>query len=97
MAWFTTPVDITGFTTDFNFQLLSAKADGFTFAIQNAGASAVGPNGSGLGYGASHPGGAGGIARSVAVKFDLYNNNGESPDSTGFYTNGASPTSPQRI
>jgi Legume lectin domain/Chitobiase/beta-hexosaminidase C-terminal domain len=94
VAWFTTPVNITGFTTDFNFQLLSAKADGFTFAIQNVGTSAVGPNGSGLGYGASHPGGTGGIAKSVAVKFDLYNNNGESPDSTGFYTNGASPTVP---
>lgn len=76
-AWFTTPVNITGFTTDFNFQLLSAKADGFTFAIQNAGVAALGPNGSGLGYGASHPGGTGGIPRSVALKFDLYNNNGE--------------------
>jgi hypothetical protein len=93
-AWFTTAVNITGFTTDFNFQLLSAKADGFTFTIQNAGVTAIGPNGSGLGYGASHPGGTGGIARSVAIKFDLYNNNGESPDSTGFYTNGASPTVP---
>ncbi|MFL6305229.1 MAG: chitobiase/beta-hexosaminidase C-terminal domain-containing protein [Candidatus Sulfotelmatobacter sp.] len=93
-AWFTTPVNITGFITDFNFQLLSAKADGFTFAIQNAGVTAIGPNGSGLGYGASHPGGTGGIARSVAVKFDLYSNDGESPDSTGFYTNGASPTTP---
>jgi hypothetical protein len=93
-AWFTTPVNITGFTTDFSFQLLSAKADGFTFAIQNAGVTAIGPNGSGLGYGASHPGGTGGIARSVAVKFDLYNNNGEGADSTGFYTNGASPTVP---
>ena len=94
VAWFTTPVNINGFTTDFNFQLLSAKADGFTFAIQNVGTSAMGPNGSGLGYGASHPGGTGGIAKSVAVKFDLYNNNGESPDSTGFYINGASPTIP---
>ncbi len=94
VAWFTTPVDITSFTTDFNFQLLSAKADGFTFAIQNAGTAAVGPGGSGLGYGASHPGGTGGIARSVAIKFDLYNNDGESANSTGFYTNGASPTVP---
>jgi hypothetical protein len=94
VAWFTTPVDITSFTTDFNFQLLSPKADGFTFAIQNAGTSAVGPGGSGLGYGASHPGTAVGIGRSVAVKFDLYNNDGESADSTGFYSNGASPTVP---
>jgi hypothetical protein len=94
VAWFTTPVDITSFTTDFNFQLVSAKADGFTFAIQNAGTSAVGPGGSGLGYGASHPGTTPGIGRSVAVKFDLYNNDGESADSTGLYTNGASPTVP---
>jgi hypothetical protein len=92
--WFTTPVNINAFTTDFNFQLLSPKADGFTFAIQNAGISAIGPSGSGLGYGASHPGGTPGIGRSVAIKFDLYNNNGESPDSTGVYTNGASPTIP---
>ena len=92
--WFTTPVNINAFTTDFNFQLLSPKADGFTFAIQSAGISAIGPNGSGLGYGASHPGGTPGIGRSVAIKFDLYNNNGESPDSTGVYTNGASPTVP---
>jgi hypothetical protein len=93
-AWFTTPVTITSFTTDFDFQLLSAKADGFTFAIQNVGTSALGPVGSGLGYGAGVPGGTGGIAKSVAVKFDLYSNNGEGTDSTGVYTNGASPTIP---
>jgi hypothetical protein len=34
------------------------------------------------------------IAKSVAVKFDLYNNAGEGVDSTGSYTNGASPTTP---
>lgn len=93
-AWYTTPVNISAFTTDFNFQLLSAKADGFTFAIQNVGTSAIGPLGSGLGYGASQPGSGGGIAKSVAVKFDLYNNDGEGTDSTGVYSNGASPTIP---
>jgi hypothetical protein len=93
-VWFTTPVNINAFTTDFNFQLLSAKADGFTFVMQNAGVTALGPGGSGLGYGATHPGGTGGLGRSVAVKFDLYSNNGEGADSTGFYTNGASPTVP---
>ncbi len=93
-AWFSTPVNISTFTTDFDFQLLSAKADGFTFTIQNAGVSAIGPGGSGLGYGASQPGGTGGIGRSVAVKFDIYNNDGEGADSTGFYTDGASPTIP---
>ena len=28
------------------------------------------------------------------MKFDLYSNNGEGPDSTGLYLNGASPTTP---
>jgi hypothetical protein len=93
-VWFGTPVNIGAFTTDFNFQLLSAKADGLAFVMQNAGVSALGPGGSGLGYGASQPGGAGGIGKSVAVKFDLYNNDGEGTDSTGLYTNGASPTVP---
>jgi hypothetical protein len=35
-----------------------------------------------------------GINSSVAVKFDLYNNAGEGADSTGFYTDGATPTVP---
>ena len=30
----------------------------------------------------------------MAVKFDLYSNAGEGSDSTGLYTNGASPTIP---
>src|SRR5262249_24327793 len=34
----------------------------------------------------------GGIPKSVAVKFDLYNNQGEGTNSTGLYTNGAAPT-----
>lgn len=93
-AWFATPVAIGEFTTDFNFQLLNAKGGGITFVIQNAGRSAIGPGGSGLGYGASQPGGTGGMAKSVAIKFDVYNNDGEGTDSTGLYTNGASPTIP---
>lgn len=93
-AWYVTPVNVTSFTTDFDFQLLSARADGFTFAIQSTGVSAIGPSGSGLGYGASQPGGHGGIAHSIAVKFDLYSNDGEGTNSTGVYVNGASPTVP---
>jgi len=54
----------------------------------------VGPSGGGLGYGPDAPGGTPGISNSVAVKFDLYNNSGEGADSTGLYTNGASPTTP---
>ena len=50
------------------------------------------PDGGGLGYGPDSASGSGGIGNSVAIKFDLYNNAGEGPDSTGLYTDGASPT-----
>jgi Legume lectin domain/Chitobiase/beta-hexosaminidase C-terminal domain/Fn3 associated len=95
-VFFTTPVNISSFTTNFTFQLTSAVADGFTFTIQNsaAGATAVGPSGGGLGYGPDTPGGTPGILNSVAVKYDLFNNAGEGTDSTGLYSNGASPTTP---
>ncbi len=84
--WYTTPVNVQSFTTDFNFQETSATADGFTFTIQNVGTAAIGGNGGNLGYQ--------GIGSSVAVKFDLYSNAGEGSDSTGFYTDGAAPTVP---
>ena len=76
------PVNVQNFTTDFSFQETAANADGFTFAIQNAGANALGATGGALGYA--------GIGSSVAVKFDLYNNAGEGADSTGFYVEGMS-------
>jgi hypothetical protein len=85
-AYYATPVNIQSFTTDFTFQLSNAAGDGFTFAIQNQGVTALGGGGSGLGYS--------GITKSAAIKFDLYNNSGEGPDSTGLYTNGATPTTP---
>jgi hypothetical protein len=85
-VWTAAPVNVQNFTTDFSFQEIAASADGFTFAIQNAGPNAVGQDGGGLGYA--------GIGTSVAIKFDLYNNAGEGTDSTGFYTDGASPTVP---
>jgi hypothetical protein len=93
-AWYTTPLSIRTFTQDFNFKVVNAVGDGFTFTIQNAGAAAIGPGGAGLGYGAPSPGGSGGIPNSLAVKFDLYNNFGEGNDSTGLYTEGTSPTVP---
>jgi hypothetical protein len=93
-AWFTTPVNVQSFTTDFSFQLINPNADGMTFTLQNAGTTALGPSGGGLGYGAGLPGGTPGIPTSVAVKFDLFQNSHEGNNSTGLYTNGASPTSP---
>jgi hypothetical protein len=93
-AFISTPIGVQSFATDFSFQLSSASADGFSFTIQGVGASALGPSGGGLGYGAGKPGGTPGIANSVAVKFDIYNDVGEGTDSTGLYTDGASPTIP---
>jgi hypothetical protein len=91
-AFFRTPLGVANFTTQFNFRLTNAIADGFTFTVQGAAPTALGAGGAGLGYGAPIVGGAGGIANSVAIKFDLYNNAGEGNDSTGLYINGASPT-----
>ena len=93
-VWYTTPVNAQAFTQDFSFQLTNAVADGITFTIQKAGTAAIGPGGAGLGYGASTPTGNLGIPTSVAIKFDIYNNFGEGMDSTGMYTEGASPTIP---
>src|SRR6202012_2075438 len=85
-AFWTTPVNVQSFTNNFTFQLTSANADGFTFTIQNVAPTAIGTGGSSLGYG--------GIANSLAVKFDLHDNAGEGNNSTGLYTNGAVPTVP---
>jgi hypothetical protein len=93
-AFWTTLVNVQSFTNDFTFQLTNPNADGFTFTIQRAGLTAIGPLGGGLGYGPVAPGGAPGIGKSVAVKFDLFSNAGEGTNSTGLYTNGASPTIP---
>src|SRR6202011_5918182 len=88
-AWYPTAVNIQKFMTDFTFQLSagSPTADGLTFTLQNQGTTALGGAGGNLGYGLT-------TKPSVAVKFDLYNNNGEGSNSTGLYLNGASPTMP---
>jgi hypothetical protein len=91
-AFFSTPVEITSFTTDFTFQLTDSVptgpfAEGFTFTLQNAGPTAVGIGGLGLGY-------ANISLNSVALKFDFYNAAGEGTNSTGIYVAGATPTVP---
>jgi hypothetical protein len=80
------PIGVESFTTNFSFQLSEAVADGITFTIQNVGPKALGTDRAGLGYA--------GIKKSVAIKFDIYNNAGEGNDSTGVYTVGATPTVP---
>src|SRR5262249_41520300 len=82
-AFSTNEVSIAKFNTQFSFQLTNPNADGFAFVIQGAGANALGAAGGGLGYQ--------GIGSSVAIKFDLYNNNGEGTNSTGLFTHGAAP------
>jgi hypothetical protein len=94
-VFWTAPVNIQSFTSNFTFQLSSAQADGFTFTIQNAGTTAIGGLGGGLGYGPDPDTGTpAGIQKSVAVKFDIYSNSGEGINSTGVFTNGAAPTLP---
>ena len=77
-------VNVSTFTTSFEFQLLNPNADGFTFTLQSNNPSQLGGGGGNLGYG--------GIPNSVAIKFDLFNNAGEGNNSTGLFINGASPT-----
>ena len=98
-AWYNTPVSVSSFTNDFSFQVTSGTtptADGFAFVMQANNTTAIGPAGGGLGYGSDTAGVLAGnaILKSVAIKFDLYGNSGETANSTGIYTNGASPTSP---
>jgi hypothetical protein len=96
-AWYYTPVNIQQFVTNFSFQITggpTSTADGFMFVIQGGPSTAIGQAGGGLGYGPDSVGGTPGIGQSVAIKFDLSSNAGEGSDSTGLYTNGASPTIP---
>jgi alpha-galactosidase len=92
-AFFTTPQNISTFTTTFNFQITGTWpiGDGFTFVIQNAGLTALGGTGSGLGYGSSNPGGTGGIPHSVALKFDFFHTSSGN-GAVGVFTNGAYPS-----
>jgi Legume lectin domain/Chitobiase/beta-hexosaminidase C-terminal domain len=98
-AFYNTALNIHTFTTDFTMQLSNPGGDGLTFTIQGDGPTALGPSGGGLGYGPDlptkpDPSPNPPIANSVAVKFDIFSNAGEGENSTGLYTNGASPTIP---
>ena len=80
------PINVQAFTTTFKFQMKNAQANGFTFTIQNTGPTALGGGSAGLGYQD--------LQKSIAVKLNFYNYNGEGGDSTGLYTNGQAPTAP---
>lgn len=85
-VFWNTPINIQSFSTDFEFQISAAQGNGFTFTIQNVGATALGSDAAGLGYQ--------GIAKSVAIKFNFNDYQGEGSDSTGIYTDGQAPTMP---
>jgi len=87
-AFYTTPVNIQSFTTDFTFQLSNAVGDGVTFTIQNVTPIALGADAQGLGYAGINP--------SVAIYFNIHNNVGLGNDATGLFMDGATvplPTS----
>ncbi len=85
-AWYPNKLSVTSFTTDFDFQLPTSDADGFTFTLQNAskGPYALGGNGGGLGYQF--------ITNSVTVAFNLYQSGVTNAETIGVYTNGVSPS-----
>jgi hypothetical protein len=85
-VFWNTPINVQAFTTNFQFQLSNAQGNGFTFTIQNMGPTALGGDSAGLGYQD--------IQKSVAIKFNFYNYQGEGSDSTGIYTNGQPPVLP---
>ncbi len=84
------PLSIGAFSTHFLFHDTNARADGFTFAIQNQGLTALGPGGGDLGYT--------GISQSLAIKFDLYDNaTGNATTSIGLFENGTAPDKPEYV
>lgn len=83
-----TPIDVGSFHLAFRFGVSSGLggvcADGFAFVLAAGGPDALGRKGLDLGYG--------GIPRSFAVKFDLFQNPGDpQAQSTGYFANGAAP------
>jgi Legume lectin domain/NHL repeat len=101
-AFFDGPSGLQCFQTSFDFQLTgkdspTPDADGFAFVLQSSfpGFLNLGTAGGGLGYGLpSLTEGGTQMLGSAAIKFDLYNNDGEGTSSTGLYLNGAAPTVP---
>jgi hypothetical protein len=84
-AFYQTEIDVRSFTTRFRFKISPGNtADGFTFCIHGGEPTAVGAPAGGLGYQ--------GVPNSVAVKFDLFSDEGEGLNSTGVYLNGDKPT-----
>jgi hypothetical protein len=87
--------NITSFSTTFTFRLhdgLMPYMGGITFTIQGNSPTALGPTNGGLGYGSVDATRWPCINHSVAIKFDLWDDEGEGDNSTGLFTNGHYPT-----
>ena len=81
-AWFNTAQDITNFVASFTYTDVSTGgADGFTFTLQNAGTSAIGGGGGGMGFT--------GINSAAADVFSLYGGNGGSASQFNLATTGS--------
>jgi len=84
-AFYTSPVPVGGgFTTTFTFLISQDGADGFAFVIHNdpRGTTALGDDGTSLGYsGYTVPGGTG-IANSLAIEFDTWNSGAQANDTS---------------
>ena len=85
-AWTPTTVSAGSFTSTFQWtygNTVTPVADGFTFALQNSGATAIGSGGGGLGY-------SGITGTSIAVEFNIYTGSGSGSGSDfGLGLNGA--------
>jgi hypothetical protein len=102
-AWYVVPVNVQSFSTNFTIQLLDAKANGMTFAIQNqppassdksilhvsGGPNALANNQSGLGYSGS-TGGTGGALSGLLTSVAVKFD--LTRNTTGIFTNGANTT-----
>src|SRR5262249_35846092 len=85
----TSRVNVSSFNTTFTFRMHDGSnpmADGMAFVLQSDTPSALGFGGGDLGYA--------GIPSSLAIKFDLFDNARQGPDSTGIFFNGDAPTVP---
>ena len=81
-------VGVRNFSTTFRVRVHEGsdpRADGFTFILQGISPTALGQNGSGLGYQ--------GIASSVAIKFGIFQESSADPsgNTTGLFANGQNP------
>jgi hypothetical protein len=95
---FNSGAGVSNFATTFTFQIrpgTNPMADGMTFVIQGNSPTALGPSGGGLGYGPDNSHNPSrGIRNSVAVKFDIFQNESETDNSTGLFSDGRAPTIP---